>query len=214
VQVVTAAQLFFEQQVFLHQDLLFVGDRLVQPQKLGNEHGDHGEKANVFLRGYFLAEQAIHRKDADRSLRQHDRDADKGDFSLWKIGAGAGPVQKERFAVDVRHYEGKSALKDAADHPFVGPVDASFLLHFAEAVGGGNGKVLTAFFLQDQGGSLHAQGVVQDLQYFGQGFPDVQGGADELAYLIESLQFKAFGGVVWFGHGLGPPLLVRAGIEI
>ena len=55
VLVVAVAQLFLEQQVFLHQYLLLVGDRLVQPQELGDEHGDHGEKADVFLKGDFLA---------------------------------------------------------------------------------------------------------------------------------------------------------------
>ena len=209
VLVVAAAQLFLEQQVLLHQNLLLVGDRLVQPQELGDEHGDHGEKANVFLGGDVLVKEPVHGEYAHRPLRQHDRDADKGNLSLGEIGAGAGPVQKERFAVNVRHHEREGALKDAADHPFVGPIDAALFLLFAEAVRGGDGKMLAAFFLQNKGGPLHAQGFVQDLQDFGQGFLDVQGRADELAYLIQGLQLKAFGGVVWFGHALCPPLCDR-----
>ena len=71
---------------------------------------------------------------------------------------------------------------------------------------GGNGKMFAAFFLQDKGGPLHAQGFMQDLQDLGQGFLDVQGRADELAYLIEGLQFKTFGWVVRFSHVLYPPV--------
>ncbi len=159
---VAVAQLIFELEVFFHQASLAKGDGFMQAEELGDQHGDHGEKADVFLKRDLRAEQSVHGKDAHRRLGQHDRYADEGNLSLGKIGPGAGPVQEKRFAVDVRHHEGVGGLEDAADHPLAQPVDAASLLFFAETVGGGNGELLAAFFLENQGGSLHAQGFVQD----------------------------------------------------
>jgi hypothetical protein len=46
--------------VFFYQGLFIAADGLVKLEELGDQHGYHGEKTNVFLKGYFPVKETVY----------------------------------------------------------------------------------------------------------------------------------------------------------
>ena len=173
---------------------------------VGDEAGDDGEDADVFVEGGDFLEESVDGEGADDLLADGDGDADEGDFVFGEGRLSALSVEEEGVLGDFGDDHGFSGLDDAACDAFADAVLEASAVFVGEVVCDFDGELVGVGFEQDDGAACHAEVVVEGVEDVGEGLLLVLGFGEDAGDFVEGFEFEDValvvgGGVGLVGHG-------------
>lgn len=168
---------------------------------VGDEAGDDGEDADVFVEGGDFFEESVDGEGADNFLADSDGDADEGDFIFGEGGLSTLSVEEEGVQGDFRDDHGFSGLDDAACDAFADAVLEASAVFVGEVVCDFDGEFVGVGFEQDDGAACHAEVVVEGVEDVGEGLLLVLGLGEDAGDFVEGLEFEDVALVM--GGGVG-----------